>query len=492
MYPTCIYLIALDGQVISDFERDDLHREVYRTQGKLTSCFGYDAMGRKAWQYASSVPAEKLSKVTNPNVPTRVLLNDYRNAVQRQYEYDPAGELIRTLDQLRGEIRYEYEANGQLHGRETGKLMTSEEFRYDPAANRLNFGTSQFDKVKDNRLRNWQNNEYRYDPWGNLIEKRSGQRQVQYFKYDCENRLVASETLVQGRLHSKGRYQYDSLGRRIGKSAEQDGQVQEKRFLWQGLRMLQELTPERDSLYLYEPGSYAPLARVDRTEGEAQQRYYYHTDQIGTPLEMTDGEGRIVWQATYKAWGSIETLAVAEVEQNLRFQGQYFDGETGLHYNTFRYYDPEIGRFITQDPIGLDGGFNLYRYAPSPIGWIDSLGLNCGESRLYRGVSAKHPELENAKNGVVKPANPHADLTPEQHADGGLTGQSQYVSWTPNRELALGHANKDGPGGILLSVPVGAPPQGASWSWGWTHINDWGEVEMLQLGTRSDVTVNPF
>ncbi|QKZ02409.1 RHS domain-containing protein [Pseudomonas eucalypticola] len=331
-------------------------------------------MGRKAWQYASSVPAEKLSKVTNPNVPTRVLLNDYRNAVQRQYEYDPAGELTRTLDQLRGEIRYEYEANGQLHGRETGKLMTSEEFRYDPAANRLNFGTSQFDKVKDNRLRNWQNNEYRYDPWGNLIEKRSGQRQVQYFKYDCENRLVASETMVQGRLHSKGRYQYDSLGRRVGKSAEQDGQVQGKRFLWQGLRMLQELTPERDSLYLYEPGSYAPLARVDRTEGEAQQLYYYHTDQIGTPLEMTNAEGRIVWQATYKAWGSIETLPVAEVEQNLRFQGQYFDGETGLHYNTFRYHDPEIGRFITQDPIGLDGGFNLYKYAPNPLGWLDPLG----------------------------------------------------------------------------------------------------------------------
>ncbi|QKZ02404.1 RHS repeat-associated core domain-containing protein [Pseudomonas eucalypticola] len=369
-----LHQLNLDGQVISDFERDDLHREVYRTQGKLTSCFGYDAMGRKAWQYASSVPAEKLSKVTNPNVPTRVLLNDYRNAVQRQYEYDPAGELIRTLDQLRGEIRYEYEANGQLHGRETGKLMTSEEFRYDPAANRLNFGTSQFDKVKDNRLRNWQNNEYRYDPWGNLIEKRSGQRQVQYFKYDCENRLVASETLVQGRLHSKGRYQYDSLGRRVGKSAQQDGQVQEKRFLWQGLRMLQELTPERDSLYLYEPGSYAPLARVDRTEGEAQQLYYYHTDQIGTPLEMTDADGRIVWQATYKAWGSIETLAVAEVEQNLRFQGQYFDGETGLHYNTFRYYDPEVGRFITQDPIGLVGGTNVYHYVLNPSGWVDPLG----------------------------------------------------------------------------------------------------------------------
>src|SRR5690606_10311472 len=69
----------------------------------------------------------------------------------------------------------------------------------------------------------------------------------------------------------------------------------------------------------------------------------------------------------------IETLAVNEVEQNLRFQGQYFDDETGLHYNTFRYYDPQVRRFITQDPIGLDGGLNLYRYVTSPTGWIDPL-----------------------------------------------------------------------------------------------------------------------
>ncbi|WP_206358561.1 RHS repeat-associated core domain-containing protein, partial [Pseudomonas viridiflava] len=122
----------------------------------------------------------------------------------------------------------------------------------------------------------------------------------------------------------------------------------------------------------YEPGSYAPLARVDQREGDSGNKvYYFHTDQIGTPLEMTDIDGQIVWQATYKAWGSLEALTVNEVEQNLRFQGQYFDEETGLHYNTFRYYDPEVGRFITLDPIGLKGGFNLYGYAPIPLSWLD-------------------------------------------------------------------------------------------------------------------------
>jgi RHS repeat-associated protein len=190
---------------------------------------------------------------------------------------------------------------------------------------------------------------------------------------------VRAETLVNSQVHSVGTYRYDSLGRRVGKTSEINGETEHKHFLWQGLRMLREEAPGQSSLYIYEPGSYAPLARVDQTEGEAEQKlYYFHTDQIGTPLEMTDSDGQIVWQATYKAWGEIESLAVDEVEQNLRFQGQYFDGETGLHYNTFRYYDPAVGRFITQDPIGLDGGYNLYKYAPNAIAWVDQLGLSCG------------------------------------------------------------------------------------------------------------------
>ncbi|POD60000.1 RHS family protein [Pseudomonas syringae group genomosp. 3] len=184
--------------------------------------------------------------------------------------------------------------------------------------------------------------------------------------------------MADTQVESTSSYQYDSLGRRVGKQSEIKGQSDQKRFLWQGLRMLREESPEQSSLYLYEPGSYAPLARVDQKEGETENKvYYYHTDQIGTPLEMTDAEGQIVWQAKYRAWGAVEKLVVNEVEQNLRFQGQYFDVETGLHYNTFRYYDPEIGRFTTQDPIGLLGGENLYQYAPNTQSWIDALGLAC-------------------------------------------------------------------------------------------------------------------
>ncbi|WP_420708465.1 RHS repeat-associated core domain-containing protein [Pseudomonas sp. LY10J] len=374
-----LHQLNLDGQVISDLERDDLHREIHRTQGRLTSCFGYDARGRKAWQYATTLPSEKLSKIHTPAVQPFLYVEHAYNPIHRRYHYDPAGELSRTVDKLRGEISYTYEPNGRLHSSGTGQLIDSEEFRYDPAANRLNFNTRQFDHVRDNRISTWRDQTYTYDPWGNLIEKTSGHSRLQTLAYDCENRLVEVKTYVQGKLESTGTYRYDSLGRRVAKSVEKDGTTEHKHFLWQGLRLLREEGPGHSRLYLYEPDSYAPLARIDATEDGAQNVYYFHTDQIGTPLEMTNAEGQIVWQAKYRAWGAIDAMVVNEVEQNLRFQGQYFDDETGLHYNTFRYYDPEVGRFTTQDPIGLLGGENLYQYAPSPVGWVDPLGLACGK-----------------------------------------------------------------------------------------------------------------
>jgi RHS repeat-associated protein len=459
-----LHQLNLDGQLISDIERDDLHREVLRTQGTLTSCFGYDAMGRKSWQFASRLPAEKLSRLHNPGIQPDLLVEHAYNPIHRRHQYDPAGELTRTLDKLRGEIKYEYEANGQLHSRDTGQLIDSEEFRYDAAANRLNFNTSQFDHVKDNRLKRWRDQEYAYDAWGNLIEKRSGMGTLQTFTYDCENRLVKAETMVNGKLESTGSYRYDSLGRRVAKVSDINGKAEQKHFLWQGLRMLREESPGQSSLYIYEPGSYAPLARVDQAEGEEQQLYYFHTDQIGTPLEMTDREGQIVWQATYKAWGSLERLDVNEVEQNLRFQGQYFDDETGLHYNTFRYYDPEVGRFVTQDPISLSGGMNFYSYAPSPNNWVDPLGWcstklgnNMG-ARTGDGMANHHliPEElikstqfkkmfgrlnkigwdpDGASNGIFLPGS--KDLAKTTGMPGHWSNHGQYTEAVKNKLVKL-------------------------------------------------------
>jgi RHS repeat-associated protein len=98
---------------------------------------------------------------------------------------------------------------------------------------------------------------------------------------------------------------------------------------------------------------------VDGT-GEHQSVRYYHNDLNGLPERLTEADGQTVWQARYQVWGNADE-EVREAyfieEQNLRFQGQYLDREIGLHYNTFRFYDPDVGRFTTPDPIGLVGGF---------------------------------------------------------------------------------------------------------------------------------------
>ena len=162
------------------------------------------------------------------------------------------------------------------------------------------------------------------------------------------------------------------------------------------------------------------------TTGQAElcKVYYFHTDQVGMPQELSNSQGQLVWQASYKTWGStvaeeweIKSLSGNAVhqldqgdspdqvdqQQNLRFQGQYLDRETGLHYNTFRYYDADIGRFISPDPIGLNGGINLGAFAANPLMWIDPLGLMF----VYRSVSmAEYEALKNTgvwnSNGTME------------------------------------------------------------------------------------------
>ena len=136
---------------------------------------------------------------------------------------------------------------------------------------------------------------------------------------------------------------------------------------------------------------------------------WYQCDHLGTPQELTDAEGEIVWSAQYKAWGiakeSISAAAqAAGIRNPIRFQGQYMDQETGLHYNRHRYYDPEVGRFISKDPIGFAGGLNVYQYAANPIEWIDPWGLE----RLRNSLEGERRNLEYGPR--LKVERPNAQI----------------------------------------------------------------------------------
>jgi RHS repeat-associated protein len=376
-----VHQIRTGEPVISDFERDALHREVMRSQGRLTQRTGYDRLDRRAWQSAGD---------------TKDTLGPGQGRLWRSYRYTVAGELAEESDALRGPIHFRYDAAGYLQGQTHGVDQRWEQFAWDAAGNLLD-DMSRKSKgcVEGNRLRVWQDLRFDYDPWGNLSVKRKGTRQTQRFVFDADDRLIAVNTQNQsGSVVT--RFEYDPLGRRTKVTHERiqaDGHAwsEQKRFVWQGLRMVQEIRQHGVSSYVYSPDEdYTPLARLDApiaeicadTRGKARQMahvYHFHTDLVGTPLEVTDETGELAWAGKYSAWGKVEmgedVALIPKIDQPLRYPGQYADDETGLHYNTFRFYDPDIGRFISSDPLGLAGGNNLYAYAPNSTSWSDPLGL---------------------------------------------------------------------------------------------------------------------
>uniref|UniRef100_UPI001F3085A7 RHS repeat-associated core domain-containing protein n=1 Tax=Pseudomonas sp. LAM2023 TaxID=2800477 RepID=UPI001F3085A7 len=187
-------------------------------------------------------------------------------------------------------------------------------------------------------------------------------------------------------------------------------------FGWDGDTLAWESSPPRDDgdtgrtvHYLYEPGSFVPVAqalrkspiRLHKQPDWSQREYdfdqdplwhtevkpqafdaiaWYQCDHLGTPMELTDEQGNVAWAGQYKAWGEVREERSAWAKQHglgnpIRFQGQYHDQETGLNYNRYRYYSPQTGRFVNHDPINYAGGLNLYLYAANPVTWIDPLGL---------------------------------------------------------------------------------------------------------------------
>ena len=369
-----LHQISLDDEVISDIERDRLHREIYRTQGKLASRYELDPLGRLKRQIAT------LNDLTEGGKgKTKVAAGYSQTAVKRSYGYDRTGNLTHSTDQRTGTTHFKYDKLGRI------TQAGNEVFAFDPAHNILSDNNSP--TVPDNRLKTYNGSSYYYDHFGNLIHRELADGEVQNYFYDLHDQLVKAEIFKKDGTKETWAYTYDTLGRRIGKGRLKneevsDGLEEETGFVWDGSHLLQEVQPDGRYTYLYtDPDSYEPLAQVHNwtnEDGESrQQTHYFHCDQIGIPREMTDDEGNLVWFGNYTGWGRLkeENKVTDSAYQPFRLQNQYADRETGLHYNFFRYYEPDTGRFVNQDPIGLSGGDNLYQFAPNVQFWIDSSGL---------------------------------------------------------------------------------------------------------------------
>jgi len=464
-----LHQISLDDEVITDIERDQLHREIYRTQGKLASRYELDPLGRLKKQIAA------LNELTQTETAKNAVTSVY--AVKRSYGYDRTGNLTHSTDQRMGTTRFEYDKLGRI------TKAGSELFAFDPAHNILSDGLN---PIPDNRLKTYNGTTYYYDELGNLIHRELADGEVQNYFYDLHDQLVKAEIFKKDGTKETWAYTYDALGRRIGKGRLKNEEVsetsfphdlggngleEETGFVWDGSHLLQEVQPDGRYTYLYtDPDSYEPLAQVrnwTNEDGESQQQtHYFHCDQIGIPREMTDKDGNLLWFGNYTGWGRLkeETKVTDSAHQPFRLQNQYCDCETGLHYNFFRYYEPDAGRFVNQDPIGLFGGSNFYMFAFNIYRWLDPLGLKGKSKRSCEEIGQDIDRLINRDKRKCNNGGTHGLRHRFNEQINGRNGPGTQSWETHEQEIKKQQKNLRDRLQEWNDSGCGSPPSGA-WKW---------------------------
>ncbi|RKZ77734.1 MAG: hypothetical protein DRR16_29110, partial [Candidatus Parabeggiatoa sp. nov. 3] len=286
--------------------------------------------------------------------------------IERVYQYDQIANLITIDDQDRGKTYYTYDLADRLLKTQRQQGI-EEEFAYDRAGNLTQINDTILTYGTGNRLLKQGEIEYIYDDNGRLIQKIENTVPPQIWEYSWDgNDYLSSITTPKGDVWT---YKYDALGRRILKQ----GPDKTVRFIWNGNVIIHILENDKlHSTWIHQPRTFKPLCTIQN-----DQVYSVILDHLGTPQELINSKGKVVWLAHYQTWGKVDSIDITqkEVDCPIRFPGQWFDEESGLHYNRFRYYDPQTGRFISSDPIGLIGGLNTYWYAKNPVLWVDVKGL---------------------------------------------------------------------------------------------------------------------
>ncbi|WP_318153446.1 RHS repeat-associated core domain-containing protein [Halomonas sp. ML-15] len=294
---------------------------------------------------------------------------------EQHYRYNALGRLsFRSAGQSGSSpvIAYTYDPAGRLIASQHGD--SAQRYPVDAAGNRLEGSAT---AQRDNRITQLNGARYRYDGAGNLIAREQPNGDRLSLGYDAANRLVRlTRTSPQGTTQEAS-YRYDALGRRLAKTVRHaNGTTATTHYGWDGDRLVHEAKENQRTTVVYEPGSFVPMLRIDQAGHDgSKQISAYITDALGTPMQLVTPKGETLWQAQPDDWMAVKNER-GTASQPIRFQGQWHDEESGLYYNRHRYYDPQQGRYISQDPIGLNGGTNLYGYVTNPTGMVDPLGLS--------------------------------------------------------------------------------------------------------------------
>ncbi|MFI5501625.1 putative T7SS-secreted protein [Nocardia asteroides] len=290
----------------------------------------------------------------------------------RHYALDPVGRVATITDNGAISEAYTYDALSNI----ISSLVPTAPAPHTPPAP-TDPGTTDRREYHNNLLVRDGRNHYYYDPAGRLIRKvttrMSRQADVWHYRYNAFDQLtdICTPDLRWWR------YSYDALGRRAVKQvgSREEVHVSQHEFTYDGSLLIEQRDLFTSSRWQYLSGSYIPISQIDIPHNQTHEsKVSILCDQSGMPLELlcpTTAEQQGV--AFSELWGHGHWTG--NITTPIRYPGQYYDNETGLHYNYARYYDPEIGRYLTLDPLGLSPAPNPSAYPKNPTAWSDPLGL---------------------------------------------------------------------------------------------------------------------
>ncbi|MFI0731860.1 putative T7SS-secreted protein [Streptomyces sp. NPDC021225] len=438
------------------FEHDAAGREVVRHIGR-------DLSMSQLWD-----PAGRLAEQS--------LAGEVAGMVQRRaYTYRVDGHLTATDDQFTGHRTFDLDAAGRVTAVQ-GEGW-SETYAYDESGNQTHAtwpakhpgaeatGERAYTGTRITRAGRVR---YEHDAAGRvtLRQKNRLSKKPDTWRYawDSEDRLT-SVTTPDGTVW---RYLYDPLGRRIAKlRLAEDGETVLERadFTWDDNTLVEQTTtvPGRSDLVTvtWDHAHLHPVAQTERItdstgQHEVDRRFFaIVTDLVGTPTELIDERGEIVWRTRTTLWGRTTWARGSTAYTPLRFPGQYYDPESGLHYNVHRYYDPEAARYLSSDPLGLAPAPNPVAYVRNPHVLVDPLGLSpctpeAPDERGARGT--RQGEVERTLDNALDKDTYLRDVAEKYGINLRGSGQDIRVIYDPDLPPGQAGVTRAAEGGRVIRI----------------------------------------
>ncbi|MFF1463787.1 putative T7SS-secreted protein [Streptomyces sp. NPDC058330] len=408
---------TVNGRTLT-YGYDTLGRRISRTTPSgVTSTLEYDAAGR-----CSSLSSAGRTVAFTRNAAGQESARHIGQSISLAHEFDTAGRLTSEQAWARGQRlkhrAYTYRADGNLIGIHdsvsgsrhfeldaVGRVTAvdgshwAETYAYDQAGNQTQaawpVGHPGHEATGERtyagtRLTRAGRVRYEHDAQGRIVlrQKTRLSRAPETWRYtwDSEDRLI-SVTTPDG---AHWRYLYDPLGRRMAKQrlqAQSDAVIEEVTFTWDGTTLCEQISSAEalanPVALTWDHDGFRPLTQTERIlsasapQDTVDERFFaVVADLIGTPTELIDESGSLAWYTRSTVWGTTTWSATSIAYTPLRFPGQYFDPETGLHYNFHRHYDPETARYLSVDPLGIAPSPNSDAYVANPHTGADPFGLS--------------------------------------------------------------------------------------------------------------------